>query len=111
MAIPQHILASIVSDGWYQKCCLCGSSPVQFHHHMIYAGRAVQEKFAILPLCPNCHRIEKRKDINDKLTLIMLNRATDEELRRYSKIVDLIGKRRILNQSSFSGVQINTPLR
>lgn len=96
-AIPPELLQQILLDPFYRKCCLCGSPTVQLHHNMIHGGRQVNEKFAILPLCPSCHAIEKRKDIHDKLDRIMLSRATDEELKKYSKIINWVKRKKELN--------------
>lgn len=71
---------------------------MQFHHNLIYQGRQVNEPWAILPCCPPCHAIEKRKDIKERLDWIMYNRATLNDLVRYSKVVDLISRRNFLNE-------------
>lgn len=44
------------------------------------------------------HDIEKKPHIKEVLDWIMLNRATDEELERYSKVEDLKVKRDKLNE-------------
>ena len=72
---------------------MCGNSHVQFHENLIFAGQQVKEVFAILPLCPTCHAIEKRRDIKEKLDWMMLCRASYTELKRYSKVENLIAKR------------------
>lgn len=88
------------ADPFYRTCCVSGVRgpfvKIDWHHNLIFAGRQVNEKWCILPLAQPIHdRIVEYKEIVD---WIMLNRATDEELRRYSKAVDLISKRAKLNK-------------
>ncbi len=72
--------------------------PVQLHENFIYGNRQVKEVWCILPCCAWCHLIEKRRDIKEKLNWMMLNRATEEELSRYSKILPLAKMRDELNK-------------
>jgi len=90
--IPQQLKDEMSADPYYKKCCLSPSlvceGKIQFHHNLIFAGRQVNEKFCILPICEfHHHNVEKFKEL---LTTIMLNRATDEELKRFSKAVDYV---------------------
>lgn len=96
--IPVELLSKIVSDAFYKRCCLCRSVSVQLHHNLIHGGRQVNEKFCILPLCPSCHAIEKRKDVHEKLDWMMTQRATDDELARYSKIINWAQRKVALEQ-------------
>jgi len=96
--IPIEVRDKILSDPFYLKCCITGKTPVQWHHNLIYGHNKVEEAWCILPLYKEIHDIEKRKDIKEKLDWIMLNRGTDEELLRYSKVINLIKRRDILNE-------------
>ncbi len=98
--IPPKLKAEMASDPFYERCCITGAfaknEKVDWHHNLIFAGRQVQEKWAILPL---------RKDIHDdivkhreKVDWIMLNRATDEQLEKYSRARDLKRERDRLNK-------------
>lgn len=87
--IPDGLLDKLNSDPFYDHCCLrhigtCdGDGGVQYHHHLIYAGQQVSEKFCILPLCPHHHQmihLPKAKWHADK---IMLERATEEQMDEY----------------------------
>ena len=99
--IPNKLRDEMAEDPLYQRCCVTGftkrDTKIEWHHNLIFAGRQVQEKFAILPLAKHVHdQIELYRDQCD---LIMLVRATPEELARYSKAVDLTEKRnRLLMQ-------------
>ncbi len=70
-------------------------------HAIIYAGKQLQEEWAILDICEFHHGInnfQDRGDLNkEKHVWIALNRATDEELVAISKCIDQIALRERLN--------------
>ncbi len=70
-------------------------------HALIYAGRQIDEPWAIIKLCARHHGVDgwqDRGDLNkEKNVWIALNKATDEELQKYSKVIDYIRERRRLN--------------
>lgn len=98
MNIPLELLSDMLHDDFYQKCCITGKTPIQFHHNFIFGYGKVNEKWCILPLHKDTHDVEKRKDIKNILDWIMLNRADDETLKKYSKVENLISKRARLNE-------------
>ncbi len=94
-------------DPFYKRCCLTGARSVypnrlQWHHHFIFAGKRVNEKWCIVPLTDTMHDRVREPEIKNKLDKIVLNRATDEELKKYSKVEDLIAKRERLNNEKES---------
>jgi hypothetical protein len=97
-AISLETLGLLNKDNFYRSCCLCGASHVQYHHHLIFGGQQCDEPETILPLCPDCHSQEKRRDINEKLSWIMLNRMNEQQIKKYSKIENLAAKLSRLNQ-------------
>ncbi len=110
--IPPKLKKEMSEDPFYKKCCITGTPATQakidWHHALKFRGRQVQEKFAIIPL---------RKDIHDNVVLyreqcdrIILNRATDEQLKKYSKSTDLIAKRDRLNKN-YDSPKHQTPER
>lgn len=70
-------------------------------HAIIYAGKQLQEEWAILDICEFHHGVnnfQDRGDLNkEKHIWIALNRATDEELIQISKGEDKIALRGRLN--------------
>lgn len=88
----------MANDPFYKKCCISGSTSekIEWHHNLIYAGKQVQEKWCILPLAKSIH--DKIEIYKDQVDWLMLNRATDNELARYSKVIDLKAKRERLNK-------------
>lgn len=98
----------MAADSYYTRCarrdalhdhqCECDERTgrmIEWEHAFIFAGKQIQEKWAIIPSCWWAHRGPGMvKEINE---WIALNRATDEELLKYSKAVNLIAKRNYLN--------------
>lgn len=83
---------TMANDPFYKRCCLevmggCEGT-IQWHHNLIFAGRQVNEIFCILPLCYKHHRDANIKKVRDLLDIIMLDRATPEQVQKYSKAVD-----------------------
>lgn len=96
--IPEKLRMEMANDPFYKACAVTGRTDqkIDWHHNLIYAGRQVNEKWCIIPLSKDVHdKIEIWKDHVDR---IMLNRATDQELERYSKVIDLKAKRDRLNK-------------
>lgn len=98
--IPRKLQEDMASDPYYSKCCITGLSKnavkIDWHHNLIYAGRQVNEKWCILPLADFVH--QHIVDYKRKCDWIMLNRATNEELEKYSKAIDFKKERDRLNK-------------
>ncbi len=98
--IPPKLKAEMAADPFYQKCCISGrlatNTKVEWHHNLIYAGKQVQEKWCILPLAEQIHHDIVR--YKEKCDWIMLNRADDATLIRFSKARNLIRERDMLNK-------------
>ena len=100
--IPVKLKEDLNKDPFYKKCCLTGRTDgkICFHHNLIFAGKQVQEKFAILPVIEDIHKYHRglTSEVKEKLNWIMLNRATDTQLKMYSKATDYIAMRDRLNK-------------
>ena len=102
-AIPKKVRAGLAEDPFYRRCCVSGDASVrgdriEWHHNLIYAGKQVQEPFAILPLKKSLHdRLKGDKDLQAQLDWIMWNRATDDQIERYSKAKNYTLYRATLN--------------
>lgn len=97
--IPTKLRQEMAEDSYYKKCCITGSiTNIQWHHNLIYAGRQVNEKWCILPLSKEMHDMVHLPYNKSRCDWIMLNRATDEELKKYSKVVDLLKRKEYLNK-------------
>lgn len=97
-AIPERLKQELASDPFYSKCCITGSASekIDWHHNLMFGGSQINEKFCILPLAKSVHdKISKYKDICD---WIMWNRASYEEIKRYSKAINYSEYKKILNR-------------
>jgi len=101
--IPMKLREEMSHDPFMEKCCLADHNcigRIEWHHALIFAHRQVQERFCILPACSGYHhRYAERRDIKTAFKCVWLNRATNEELQRYSKAIDYIDlKKRLCTQ-------------
>lgn len=71
-------------------------------HCLIYGGRQIDEAWAIIKICAWHHSVDEFQDgggLNkEKNVWVALNRATDEELLKYSKAINYIEMRNRLNK-------------
>jgi hypothetical protein len=103
--ISTGVRKKINADPFYHVCSRWedGSCDgrITLEHTLIYAGKQIDEVWAIIPLCTYHHAVNEYQDggdlQKDKNIWIALNRATDDELRKYSKAVDYILLRGKLN--------------
>lgn len=93
---PFYTVCSL--NGWFGHEC---GGRITREHALIYKGRKIQELWAIIPLCAKYHSVDQYQDnglLNKELNVwVALNRATDEELQRHSKLEDYIYMRDYLN--------------
>lgn len=99
--IPEKLKQEMADDKYYETCCIAFigncSGRIEWHHNLIFGGSQVNEKFCILPTCQAHHKIADRKDIKDMLNWVMLNRATDDELLPFCKVINYTRKKEVLN--------------
>lgn len=100
--IPKPLREQMAADPFYLQCAVTGipakQQKVEWHHALIFAGKQVQEKWAILPVLKEIHLKAENKRNKAVLDYIMLNRATDEQLEKYSKTINYIKRRETLNK-------------
>lgn len=97
---------SIENDVFYQTCARFSEGEcdgrITWEHCLTYGGRQIDEPWAIIPLCTFHHAVNEHQDgtgmDKQKNIWIALNRATDSELRQYSKAVDYIKMKERLNK-------------
>lgn len=94
--IPPKLLKEILDDPYYQKCARhkdgnC-SRKITLEHAIIFAGRQLNEKWAILPMCTYHHAVNEHQDGGEldknKNIYLALCRASPQELKAISKAVD-----------------------
>lgn len=89
-AISPLMREEMSADPFYSKCCITGLTnnavKIDWHHNLMYSGKRVNEIFCILPLADFVHQnIVKHKE---KCDWIMWNRASTEQIQKYSKAVN-----------------------
>lgn len=92
--MPPALRAEINADPEYTRCGLtlphtCAGR-ITREHAIINAGRKIQAKWAIPPLCAAAHGVDQYQDAGtevpkDQREWMAYNRATDEELMAYTK--------------------------
>lgn len=103
--IPDRLRKELVEDPAYRSCMLNGhhghacEGRITFEHVIIFAGKQVQKKWAIISLCAKGHEVDNFQDahtMSKQLNLwAALNRASSSELLEVSKAVDY---KRLLHQ-------------
>lgn len=102
--IPEKLKKEILSDPDYKTCTRkdhdCDGR-ITWEHAIIYAGKQLNEKWAIIPLCAYHHSVDFHQDgdgLNKEINVwIALNRATDFELSMISKVIPYLKERARLN--------------
>ena len=105
--IPLKTRKEIKSDPFYKTCARAEDGSCQgritIEHALIYAGRQINEKWALIPLCEYHHAVDKHQDGGDlnkeKNIWIALNRATNEQLHVLSKAINYIEYKKRLNDT------------
>ena len=85
--IPLKLRKQLENDPYYKSCARkdrdC-EGRITWEHVWIYAGKQINEKFAIIPLCMYHHLgngLNKQRNQQ-----ISLSRATEEELQKYPRM-------------------------
>lgn len=89
------------ADVCARKCDGGCAGRLTWEHAIIFAGRQLDEPWAIIKLCAHHHAVDEYQDGGDlqkeKNVWLALNRATNEELQAISKAKDYIRERERLN--------------
>lgn len=91
--IPRSLAQQMEADPYYKKCVRNSegncAGRITWEHAFIYAGRQINEIWAIIPLCAFHHGVDfyqdcgdLKKDLNE---YIALSRATPEDLAKYPR--------------------------
>lgn len=105
--LPPKLRKELVADPFYKTCAReglfdheCGGR-ITWEHAMYFAGKQIQKKWAIIPLCAKAHSVDNFQDGGDLdkhlNEWIALNRATDEDLLPVCKTIDYFHYRHTLN--------------
>lgn len=80
----------MAKDPFWKDCVVSSlggcEGKIDFHHMWIYAGRQINEKWAILPACRHHHDLVNRDImVRDMFKWVSLRLATPEDLKKYPK--------------------------
>jgi hypothetical protein len=95
MAIPKKVKEDCMNDPRYKRCALFGlhghvcAGRITWEHALIYAGKQIQEKWAIVPLCERAHAVNSFQDagtMKKELNVwLALNQATESDFERFPR--------------------------
>lgn len=107
--VPPRLRKQLAADPEYARCALAGhpdhecGGRVTWEHAIIVAGKQVQERWAIVPVCAAGQEVDDYQDAHtmdkDMNKWVALNRATDDELEAISRAIPYIRERARLNSS------------
>ena len=85
--IPDKLKREMADDPYYKVCARKNedcAGRMTWEHCWVYAGKQINEKWAIIPLCWEHHLGSHfKKTINQAISI---RRATDEELSKYPRM-------------------------
>lgn len=89
--IPPKMREELAEDPRMQKCVLLGTGEcageIQYHHPWIYAGRQINEKWAIVAGCKHHHElVDSDPEVKKAFAIASLSLATDEDLIKYPNV-------------------------
>ena len=108
MSIPLKQRSEMAFDPYYKVCArqealhdhTC-EGRITWEHALIYAGKKVQEPWAIVPLCEWAHSVNSCQDgggLDKEINVwLALNRAPIAALQQMSKAIDYFRLRKVLN--------------
>lgn len=97
--ISPRVKKLLLKDSRMEKCEWCGKATEEWHPVLIYAGRQIDEAFAISGVCKKCHEMvtsHKSKSKEEERTvehmrayfkLNAINRMSKEDRIKYHKAV------------------------
>jgi|SRR5882757_5610643 len=87
--IPKEMKEIMAADPFYKECCSRNSTckgRIEWHHVFIYAGRQINEPWAIIPLCKHHHDlVSSSSEFKEQCELISLKRASSSDFAKYPK--------------------------
>lgn len=103
--IPESLKEEMANDPYYKKCARADegncAGRITWEHAIIFGGKQLNEKWAILPICEYHHGVcnyQDKGDLNkEKHIWLALNRATDEQLLSISKAINYLELKERLN--------------
>lgn len=84
--IPKKLRDEIAADDFMKKCVWTGETrDITWEHCWIYAGKQINEKWAIVPLVRRLNTSDMPHEVKEYCRWISLIRATPKDLEKYPK--------------------------
>lgn len=84
--IPKNIKKQLENDPFMRKCVYTGeTNDITWEHCWVYAGRQINEVWAIVPLARRLNTSHPPKEVKDYCRWISLMRAKPSDLAKYPK--------------------------
>lgn len=93
--IPEKVKREILADPLSKCCALSGYNEhrcegrITWEHALIYAGKQVQERWAIVSLCERAHAVNRFQDagtFKKELSVwVALNQGTEDDFKRFPR--------------------------
>ena len=94
--LGSHVKEEIENNPYYRKCARADMfndhdcrGRITMEHALIYAGRQIDEIFAVIPLCAYSHSVDEFQDggiLNkEKNEYIAISRMTEEDKQKYPR--------------------------
>lgn len=106
--IPPKLRVQLATDPFYKVCARKGifghecAGRITWEHSMYFAGKQIQARWAIVPLCAKGHSVNEYQDSGDMdkhiNEWIALNRANEDDLLPICKTIDYFHYRNFLNK-------------
>jgi hypothetical protein len=95
--ISPRVKKILLADKFMETCCYTGSKEVSWEHCWIYAGRQIDEAWAIVGLRRDLNTSSMPKKIKEYCQWVSINRATEDDFKKYPKF-DWLKQRDNLNK-------------
>lgn len=89
--LSQEIKKTLVDDPFMEKCIICYSPRVEWHHVFTYAGKQIDEVWNIVPMCKKHHdnatphKNNYLLEIREMAEMKALERMQIEDIAKYPK--------------------------
>jgi hypothetical protein len=91
--IPAKLRKELNEDPYYRACARADDTckgRITWEHALTYAGKQIQERFAILPLCAYHHSVDEFQDgpgLNKRINKeLAMARATEADKKNYPRL-------------------------
>ena len=105
--VPINLRKEISEDPFMAKCCYTGETQdISWEHCWIYAGKQINERWAIVPLVRRLNTSGMLPEIKNFCRWVSIMRASKEDLEKYPK-KDWAQEKKNLDRMFLKGIYVN----